>query len=132
MLLLATLAVCGGCDDGVPFDYIPVTGQITYEDGTPIPASGMKLQFEPLDAQVVNGMHPRIATADVNAEGKFTSATSYKHGDGLVPGRHRVSIGYATDKEGKLLIPKKNASLASSDLIVDTETLPLEIKVSKP
>jgi hypothetical protein len=121
-----------GCGDSAPFSYVPVAGRVTYEDGTPIPASGMKLQFEPLDVQTVNGMHPRIATADLDAEGRFANATSHKYGDGLVPGKHKVAIGYATDKNGKLLIPKEDASLAETKLIIDTANLPLEIKVSKP
>jgi hypothetical protein len=29
-----------GCGDGNPFDYVPVSGRLTYEDGTPILRGG--------------------------------------------------------------------------------------------
>lgn len=133
VLCFSLATVClGGCSDSAPFSYVPVSGRVTYEDGTAIPASGMKLQFEPLDAQTVNGMHPRIATADLDSEGRFSNATSHKYGDGLVPGKHKVAIGYATDKNGNLLIPKEDASLGETQLTVDTANLPFEIKVPKP
>ncbi len=126
------VAVCIGCGSSAPFEYIPVSGQLTYEDGSSIPAPGMKLQFEPLDAPVVEGFHARTATANLNAEGKFNEATSYKFGDGLIPGKHKVAIGYANDKAGKLLVPMSATNLGSTEIIVDTANLPLEIKVPKP
>lgn len=128
----ALVALCLGCGSDAPFSYIPVSGQLTYEDGTPLPAKGMKLQFEPLDAEPVNGMHPRVATADVDGQGRFAHATSYKYADGLVPGRHKVAIGYATDENGKLLVPESATSLGTTELVVDTANLPLEIKVPRP
>ena len=33
---------CAGCSDGNPFDYVPVSGRLMYEDGTPIPAGGIR------------------------------------------------------------------------------------------
>ena len=110
LLSLALISV--GCGSSAPFEYIPVSGQLTYEDGSTIPASGMKLQF--------------------HAEGKFSEATSYKFGDGLIPGKHKVAIGYATDKAGKLLVPKTATGLGTTEIIVDTAQLPLAIKVPKP
>ncbi len=126
------VAVCVGCGGSAPFEYIPVSGQLTYDDGSSIPAPGMKLQFEPLDAPVVEGFHARTATADLNAEGEFNEATSYKYGDGLIPGKHKVAIGYANDKAGNLLVPKSATNLGSTEIIVDTANLPLDIKVPKP
>jgi hypothetical protein len=132
LCLTMLAALCGGCADQGPFKYIPVSGRLTYEDGTPIPAKGMKLQFAPLDVQPVNGMHARIATADVDADGHFANATSYKYADGLVAGRHKVAIGYATDANGKLLVLESCTSLGATELVVDTASLPLEIKVPRP
>ena len=132
VVCLNALLLLTGCDDGNPFDYVPVSGRLSYEDGTPIPATGMKLQFEPIDIKSAGGMYARVATADIDAQGNFANATSYKYGDGLVPGRHKVAIGYATDKNGKLLVPKSCTTLGSTELIVDTASLPIEIKVPKP
>jgi hypothetical protein len=129
-VILLTFSV--GCHGGSPFKYVPVQGQVTYEDGSLIPARGMRLQFESLDVAPKNGMYPRPATAALDAEGLFTKATSYKYGDGLVPGRHKVAIGYATDKNGKLLVPESCTNLSTTPLIVDTADAPLVIKVPKP
>jgi len=121
-----------GCGDGSPFEYVPVQGRLTYEDGSAIPAAGgMRLQFEPLDVVAHDGMHPRTASTGLDAEGRFTNATSYKYGDGLVPGRHKVAIAYATDAKGKLLVPKAFTNLATTPLVVNTADQPLEIKVPK-
>lgn len=128
------LAVCcfSGCGSGAPFDYIPVSGKITYDDGTPIPAGGIRLGFRSIDAKPVGDAHPRPAEAVVDAQGNFGSATSYKPNDGLIPGKHKVTIAYATDAKGKLLVAKEYTDGSTTPLVVDTATLPLEIKVPRP
>jgi hypothetical protein len=133
-LVLCGLAVvlgsgCGGT--GSPFDYVKVTGKLTYEDGTPIPAKGIKLVFDS-QAPPVGDAHPRPGSAMVDANGDFKDVTSYKYADGLVPGKHKVSILYATDEAGKLLVPSEYTKANSTPLVVDTANLPLEIKVPKP
>lgn len=105
---------------------------MTYDDGTPIPAGGIRLTFQPQDAKPVGDMYPRAGDAQVDAQGNFSKATSYKYGDGLVPGKHKVAIFYATDSKGKLLIPKEYARPESTPLVIDTANLPLEIKVPRP
>ncbi|WP_148072684.1 hypothetical protein [Bythopirellula goksoeyrii] len=134
-LLVASflLLLLGGCGDSVsPYDYIPVTGSVTYEDGTPIPSGGFVLKFYALDAPEVKNMWPRPAQADIDSNGKFDCVTSYKYGDGLIPGKHRVAFFYATDKDGKLLVPKEYTLAGNSPLTVSTSDLPLAIKVPKP
>jgi hypothetical protein len=123
-------AGCSG--SGSPYDYVPVSGKVTYEDGTPLPSGGFVIKFFALDAPQVAGASPRLGQADVGPDGSFSSATSYKHGDGLIPGKHRVSFLYANDKGGKSLVPLEYTVPKESPLIVDTASLPLEIKVPKP
>jgi hypothetical protein len=126
------LASLAGCGESGPFLYIPVSGKITYEDGSTIPAGGILLQFKAIDAKPVGDMVPRPAQAQVSGDGVFTAATSYKYGDGLVPGKHKVAIQYATDAQGKLLVPKTFTSLATTPLVVDAGDGNIEIKVPKP
>lgn len=126
------LAGAGGCGDEGPFDYMPVHGKVTYEDGAPIPAAGIMLQFQSQDAQPVGDMHPRPATASVGADGSFANATSLKYGDGLIPGKHKVALQYATDAQGKLLVPREYAHLGTTPLVVDTGDGSIEIKVPRP
>ena len=129
LLFLSLLSGCGGSDS--PFDYMPVTGTLSYEDGSPIPAGGIKLVFES-QAPPVGDAFPRPASVNLGRDGKFDNVTSYKYGDGLTPGKHKVTIFYATDAEGKLLIPKEYTSGATTPLVIDTANLPIEIKVPKP
>lgn len=132
-LLSALALLCfTGCGDGNPFTYIPVSGRLTYDDGAPIPAGGIRIGFTAVDVEPIDGAFPRPAEAVVDSEGNFSSVTSYKPGDGLMPGKHKAAIYYATDAKGKLLIPKDYSHASTSPLIVDTATLPLEIKVPRP
>ncbi len=83
-------------------------------------------------APPVGDAHPRSGTVYVNAEGKFNKITSYKYGDGLTPGKHKVTIFYANDEEGNLLVPLECTRGATTPLIIDTADAPLEIKVPRP
>jgi hypothetical protein len=128
--LLPALVV--GCGSGEPFDYVLVHGKLTYEDGAPIPAGGIQLLFSAQDAKPVGGCFPRPAVAGLNDKGEFTEATSHKYGDGLVPGKHKVAINYATDAKGKLLVPKAYTSIDTTPLIVETGDGLIEMKVPRP
>ena len=131
--IAGALVACGCTGSVSPYDYIPVSGTVTYEDGSPLPIGGYALNFYALDApDVEQGARPRPAQARVDASGKFEYVTSYKHADGLIPGRHRVAFFYATDKAGKSVVPKDYTLPGSSPLIVDTADAPLEIKVPRP
>lgn len=131
-LSLALLVACAGCGDTAsPYEYAPINGTLTYEDGSVIPAGGIVLRFIVQDAEGKGIARPRPAAANVNSEGVFDCVTGYKYGDGLIPGKHRVSLNYATDKQGNLLVPKEY-TLVTSPLIIDTVDAPLHIKVPKP
>ncbi|MEX2091118.1 MAG: hypothetical protein WD971_00500 [Pirellulales bacterium] len=131
-LLVVLLSGSVGCGGGGPFDYVPISGTVTYEDGTNIPLSSMRLLFSPLDAPEVAGAHPRRAMANVSADGAFDCVTSYKYGDGLIPGSHKVVIEAAAALNGRPLIPAACASEVTTPLVIDTADAPLHIKVPKP
>ena len=40
----------------------------------------------------------------------FDCVTSYKYGDGLVPGKHKVVIQAADERDGKPVVPKEYAN----------------------
>ena len=123
---------CMGCGTGSPFDYVPVSGTVKYEDGTPIPADGVQLRFDAQDAPTVENAFPRPGLARLNAQGEFDSVTSYKYGDGLIPGRHKVAIEAGAGPGGQSIVPKEYTSIATTPLIISTDDAPLEIKVPKP
>ena len=113
---------------------MPVSGRLTYEDGTPIPAGGIRLGFHRAGRAGPTGR--RISAAGAKRwstlRAIFPACTSYRPGDGLIPGKHKVAIFYATDAKGKLLIPKEFAHPSTTPLVIDTADAPLEIKVPKP
>ncbi len=132
-LILGVLGLVG-CSSGGPFEYVPVSGQITYDDGSVIKASTLRVVFIALDQKNEDpNVKPRPATANIDpATGKFDSVTSYKYGDGLVPGRHRVAVAaLGPTGQGLNVIPAKYSDVASSPLIVDTKDAPLMIKIPK-
>jgi len=130
--ILFCFAACLGCGSGEPFDYLPVKGKLTYEDGNPLPVDGIVLEFIALDVEPNEKSYPRPGSSKLNEQGEFACATSYKYGDGLVPGKHKVAIYYATDDQGNLLIPKEYTHITTTPLTVDTAETPFEIKVPKP
>jgi hypothetical protein len=119
---------CLGCGSGSPFKYVKASGKITYEDGTPL--KNVRLLFDAQDAPSVEGAHARPAVANVNDQGEFDCVTSYKYGDGLIHGKHKVAIDAGGPENP--IVPKEFQSMATTPLIVDTASLPLEIKVPKP
>src|SRR5262249_19886111 len=127
LFLILTCCICIGCGSSGPFKYVKTSGKITYDDGTPIPARNIRLQFAAQDAPRVEGAHPRPAIANVNEQGEFDCVTSYKYCDGLIRGKHKVAIEQATDSKGQYLVPKEYTSIVTTQLIVDTADSPLDI-----
>ena len=134
MRLLISLLCCAviGCSSGSPYDYEKVSGKITYDDGSPIPAPALRLRFVAQDAPQVDGAFPRPAFANVHEQGEFDCVTSYKYGDGLIPGKHKVSIEREGLPDARPPVPKEYLSINTTPLVIDTEDAPLEIKVPKP
>jgi hypothetical protein len=133
MLAVATLLLAGCGGTGNPFDSVPVSGKVSYEDGSLIPVQGIKIYFHCLEPPK-DGMHPRPATVGVGPDGTFKDVTTYKYADGLVLGRHKVSL---VCQEGGTLttkIPKDYALPAKTPLVIEvTESGQfLEIKIPKP
>lgn len=129
---LALLSASGGCGSGGPYDYVPVSGTVTYEDGSKVPLAGARLLFFPQDAPEAGSAVPRQAMANLDAEGAFDCATSYKYGDGLIPGKHKVVIQANPLVDGKLIFPKACNNESETPLVIDTADTPLAIKVPKP
>jgi len=123
-----------GCGTRDPFRYVPVSGVITYEDGTLIPADEMMLLFFPQSAPLNERTHPRPGMAYVDkATGRFEKATSHKLGDGLVRGRHKVTIvNMVRAPFPPEIVPPEYADPATTPLEVDTADAPFHIKIRKP
>ena len=131
LIVLVCCLLCG-CGSRSPYEYKKVSGKITYDDGTPIPSNALRIRFMALDAPSVENAHPRPAFAVVNVDGVFDCVTSYKYGDGLIPGRHKVSIEREGLPEAKAVVPKEYLSANMTPITVDTNEAPFDIKIPKP
>ncbi len=127
---MIAVAGCGGSD---PFGYVQVSGKVTYEDGTPIPAPNIQVTFAPQSPAIDAKTHPPHGTAEIKEDGTFDRVTSRKFGDGIVRGRHKVLV-QALDAEDRLsdAVPPDYADPATTPLEVDTADAPFHLKIAKP
>ncbi len=122
------LAFAIGCDNN-PFPQVKISGTITYEDGSIIPAERIRIWFQSQHEAIDASTHPRPASAQVNcSDGSFEGATTYKYLDGLVRGEHTVFI----DITPKDAIPVAFTRASTSPLKISTDDLPLDIRLPKP
>lgn len=90
--ILGLLAVLAGCG-GEPFSFVPVSGKITYSDGSLIPGQTIVVRFVPLEAQTSGKDVSGAATGYLNPQdGTFTGLTTHTDSDGVVPGRYKVVV----------------------------------------
>ncbi|MEO2045313.1 MAG: hypothetical protein ABGX16_01920 [Pirellulales bacterium] len=91
LVLLSTLL--SGCGEKVPFELEAVSGTITYSDGSFVKADQLLLKFVPQGIQAIGRDAPRSAETFAElADGTFTDFTTWKHGDGVMVGRHKVVV----------------------------------------
>lgn len=97
LLLVGTV----GCGGGGPYDMVPVSGKVTYEDGSLISGERILIEFHPRVKAVDKKTHARPAVAEVNvADGTFSEATTIEPGDGVIVGKHEVEV-VVTDADGQ-------------------------------
>jgi hypothetical protein len=111
-----------GCGHRGP-EVVPVEGTVTFGGG-PWPKPGV-LYFT-IDA-VAAGVPGRPAIADFNIDGRLT-VTSFKKGDGLVPGKYKIGIEcwetppqMGSPVKPKSYVPKKFQAANTSGLSVTVE-----------
>ncbi len=126
-----------GCGGGEPFQYVPVSGKVTYDDGSLIPAKKLEVQFIPQSATAPDKKtSPRPGVADVDtATGEFKSATSHTYGDGLIPGEQKVVLRAYNELQQPVtgLFPPEYGDLDKTPLKANTaDPKSFELKVPKP
>ncbi len=122
-----------GCGNANPYATIPVTGVVKYVDGSLIPAQRITLKFiseqPPLDPKT----HPRPGLGEVNVEDGSFVVSTYDFDDGLIRGKHRVTV-MSVDGRGlpSSEVPRRYHLPETSGLVVDTEKLPFELLIENP
>jgi hypothetical protein len=132
MLLL--LMVATGCGSHDPFRYVPVSGRITYEDGSPIVADYLRLTFIPQTVAANPKQQALAGKALVNpAAGTFDMVTSHTYGDGLVVGKHKVLVvAFDNQQRPTAAVPAEYGNVDQTPLLVDTADRPFTLLVKKP
>jgi hypothetical protein len=130
---VAALFLCG-CGFGEPYPMVRVSGKVSYDDGSLIPAERINVQFVPQAAPIDAKTHPRAGAAEVDpATGAFDLVTTHDYGDGVVAGRHRVLItAYGADNLPTAAIPERYRDPQQSPLVVDTDDAPFHLKIPLP
>jgi len=126
------LTGCGA--SSAPFDYVQVAGKVTYEDGTLIPAAGIRITFLSQTPTEDPKTHPRPGQAEANvADGTFETVTSYKYADGVVRGRHKVVVVSMDAQQRRTdAVPLEYTDPRRTPLEVDTADAPFHLKIRKP
>lgn len=86
------LAVLSGCG-GEPFKLVPVSGKVTYADGSVIPGDQVLVRFIPEQVAAPGAPAVPAATGEVSPrDGTLEGLTTHKYLDGAVPGVHKVTV----------------------------------------
>ena len=130
--IIAALCACVGCgDEGLPL--VPVTGQITFSGGPP--PSGGTIIFSP--KSVDEGLPRRPGRGKFAQDGAFT-VTSFKDGDGLLPGRYQPLIdcwkGQPSSDNPKTFETLNNvpSNFKAQEVVVERDAESVEVKIDVP
>ena len=132
--LWITLMLLAGCRSNDPFSYVQVSGKITYDDGSLIPADSMVLAFIPQGGSLDAKTHPRPGRTTVDrATGEFHAVTSHTINDGLPRGKYKVVVwgGNYAPLPPTIAAPEYGDPF-KTPLEVDTARQPFVLKVRKP
>ncbi len=126
-----------GCGSGEPFDMTPVSGKVTYEDGSLIPGHRVEVRFVPQDVKSEDPkVSPRFAGAEVDvATGEFIESTTHTWGDGVIVGRHKVLVrSFDQNERPTGAVPREYTDERDTPLEMDITygMDPVEIQVPKP
>ena len=111
-----------------------VSGKVSYEDGTLIPAKRIYIQFFPEAANVEQNQFMASGTVDVTT-GAFADVTN-RNGQGTPVGKCKVMLMSTTENGNSMTdeIPEEYRTLDTTPLTVDIQPKngPLTITVKKP
>jgi hypothetical protein len=128
------LAAISGCGRSQPYPVEKVSGKITYEDGSLIPAQRLRLIFVPQTPAVDPKIPPHDGTVEVIVKtGEFKFVNTYGFQDGIIKGEHKVWLQCIVGgSQSRKLVPKEYASADKTPIRVKSSDSPFVLKVPKP
>jgi hypothetical protein len=127
VLVVLGLAMTLGCGHG-PFSAVPVSGKVTFRDGSLIKADRIVVTLVPQGAAASGKMAAPGARGDVNvADGTFAGLTTHKPMDGVVLGRHKVVVQPLKKGPGGMDMPLNVIPARYTQ----PDKTPLEVEVKK-
>ncbi len=105
-----------------------------YEDGTPIVAPRVRVQFLPQIPPVNAKEHPHPGSAELQPDGTFANVTTWKYADGVIAGPQKVMV-QALDTRSQptgALDPIYGSAKTPLTLEVKPDMGPIELKLPKP
>ncbi len=126
---VSAVLLCGliGCGPSEPFEMLPVSGKVIYEDASLKNAARIRIVFESQAEPIDRKTHPRPGEAEGDpADGTFSAVTSRKYGDGLVVGKHKVRV-LSYDEDEK----QTECEVTPSEIEVGPESTEFEFKLKK-
>jgi hypothetical protein len=136
---LSIIASIPGCGSSVPFDFVPVQGKVTYEDGSLIQADSILVTFNPITEGEKGKMVPPGGQTQVNvADGTFDAVSSHRKDDGVAVGRHKVVVVSFKKAPNGMPVPSpavppayRKVSSTPLEIEVDSSNQFLDLKVSR-
>jgi hypothetical protein len=115
---------------------VPVSGKVTYEDGSPIPGPDLQIIFVPQTPPANPKEYPRRASGAVSpADGTFECLTTNEYGDGATVGPQKVLVE-SINEQGKPsgAVPPEYSSVTQTPLKTDVSAGhgPYQFKIPKP
>jgi hypothetical protein len=128
-----------GCGSSVPFDFVPVHGKVTYDDGSLIEADSILVTFNPILAEEKGRMVPPGGQTNINvSDGTFSAVSSHRKDDGVALGRHKVVVVAFKKGPNGAPVPTaavppvyRNVSSTPLEVEVDSSDQFLELKINK-
>jgi hypothetical protein len=136
LALLVGGLLLSGCGEKSPYTVAPVSGKVTYEDGSPIPGTDVQIMFVPQTPPVSAKEYPRPASGSVSlADGSFECMTTNQYGDGATVGPQKVLV-LSINEQGKPsgAVPAEYANVGQTPLTADVSAGhgPYSFKIEKP
>jgi len=122
-----------GCHADSAYPVVRVAGVVKYDDGSLIPAHRIAVKFISQSPPVDLKTHPRPGLGEVNIEDGTITVSTYGFDDGLIRGKHKVTV-QSLDERNRLTsaIPQLYRLPQSSPLEIDTDSGPFELLIKKP